>query len=611
MKTHYDIVIRNTNIIDGTGRRQFLGDVGITGDKITMIGAIETRGTTEIDGKGLVTCPGFIDAHSHADMTILKAPEAYNLVMQGITTFVGGNCGISLAPVGDPEYYERANRTFGADHVDVRWKNFAGWLDHIGQADIAPNYIPLVGHNTIRGTILGNDYKKESTKEELKSILKLTRESMEAGAFGVSFMLDPGAAGFHAGLDELIEIAKIVKEYNGVIAPHTRHHQNQWFTDSIDEEAYGLYCGYNGEITAGRYHGLVEAVEICRRAGGVRMHMAHLTPAYSVPQPHPVSLDKALAKATLEDIIDRAKDEGLDISYNVLPCEYSIGSELSIIDIIVSNAMLPKEIKEMSRQDFALQLRRSDFRSSLTRLIHSGKIKFGMIHPCTDPYWFDCYRIITCSNAAYQGRTLGEIIREEYSGGVIHIVYEASYEVLFDMLCEDPNTTWALVKDKREYGALDVFLKHKLGIPITDTIQVMPSESSKSVDQSMYGISPSYYNMFIHYLNTMVKERNILSQEEAIHKITGFPAKNIFGITDRGVIKEGAFADIVMLNWDRLWDNRDFSIPRKTPEGINCVMINGKIVCDHGVLTGARAGKILKNRDVCFLNGFHTRKANC
>ena len=100
---------------------------------------------------------------------------------------------ISLAPVGDPAFYEPANKTFGADHIEICWKDFAGWLDYIQTVDMVPNYIPLVGHNTIRGTVLGNDYKRESSQEELKSVIRLTREAMESGAFGVSFMLDPGS----------------------------------------------------------------------------------------------------------------------------------------------------------------------------------------------------------------------------------------------------------------------------------------------------------------------------------------------------------------------------------------------------------------------------------
>ena len=404
------------------------------------------------------------------------------------------------------------------------------------------------------------------------------------------------AAGFHAGFEELVEVAKVVKEYDGIIAPHTRHHQNQWPTDRIDEEAYGLYCGYNGEIIAGRYHGLVEAVEICRRAGGVRMHIAHLTPAYSVPQPHPAYLDKALAWATLEDIIDKAKEEGLDVSFNVLPCEYSIGSEFSVLDTIYSNALLPSWVNDMCKEDFIDRLRDNGFREKMKQLIRSGRIKFGMIHPCTDPYWFDCYQIISSKNASYKGKVLGDIIREKSWVRVVHMVYEEAYDVLFDLLLEDQGITWALVKDKREYGALDVFLKHELGIPATDTIQVMPADPAATVEQSSYGISPSYYGMFIHYLTTMAKERDILQPEEAIYKITGFPAEKIFGITDRGMLKVGAYADIVILDWDRLWDNRDFSAPRKAPEGIEYVMINGKIVYEHGVLTGVKAGRVLRKK---------------
>ena len=147
------------------------------------------------------------------------------------------------------------------------------------------------------------------------------------------------------------------------------------------------------------------------------------------------------------------------------------------------------------------------------------------------------------------------------------MVYETSYDTLLDILQSDLKATWALVKDKREYGVLDVLLSHDLGIPATDTVQVFSPTSQGNVEQ-LYGMSPSFGNMLIHFLVTMVKEKGVLSLETAVHNLTQFSADRIFDITDRGIIKVGAYADLVLIDWNGLTDNRDFRNPAKTPDGI-------------------------------------------
>ena len=578
----YDIIIKNTNIIDGTGRDEFKGDIGINNERIIALGDISGKAKKEIDGSGLITCPGFIDIHSHVDTTIYKYPEAFNLIMQGITTFVGGNCGFSLAPFKNAEQAKIMKNTFAIDYP-LEWESFGEWLNAITEKGLAVNYVPLVGYSTVRDAVMGADNKREATPEELKEITSLVVEAFESGAFGVSFILDPGSSAFHSSRHELIEVVKIAKKYNGYFTPHTRHHQNQWPVDKIEDEGYGLFYGYKGEIITGRYHGLLEAIEISRSAGNTRLHISHLTPAYIIPQPHPETLDVAIAIATLEDIIDKAKREGIDISYNVLPSEYSIGSEAYIINEFMNK---PYWKNNFSKEEFISKLGDKNFKKSISDTIISGEFKFGMINPVTDPYWFDCYRITKCKNKKYEGKVLGEIIREKYYNNIINMVYNESLNLLFDIL----------IKDKREYGVLEEFLRHPLGIPGSDTLLSLPPNINMDIPKSFYGISPLFYGMFIHFLRIMVKEKKVLSLKEAIMKITSFPAKKVLIITDRGVIKKGAYADIVMMDFDKLRENEDFRKPHKTPEGIKNVFVNGKIVCENGTYIGKKAGKVLRKK---------------
>ncbi len=461
MSARYDLLIRNTTIVDGTGKAPCTGSVAVSGGRIAALGTVEGSAAREIDGSGLTTCPGFVDAHSHADLSILQVPGAENLIMQGITTFVGGNCGISLAPIRDGSYFAATLKAWNLD-LRASWASFGEFLRAVASAGLAANYLPLAGHNAIRGAVLGTDYQRASRPEEIEAMKELLREALDAGCFGLSAGFDAGTPGHYAEMSELVELARLVKRRDGVFAPHTRHHQNQWPASRAGENAYGIYRGPKGEIITGRYHGLLEAVEISRLAGGVRLHIAHLTPAYLVPQPHPAYLDETLARATLETLIDTPLAEGLEVSFNVVCSPHSIGAELPIVD------SLPAELR-------GLDWKRRSSRSRLRRRLDSGKMKLGMIHPVTDPYWSECYRVLRCARREYEGKTLWELARRREPDHTAKAVYEDAVEVLCDILQADPAATWALCKDKREWGTLQHFLRHPRGIPITTCTPCRPT----------------------------------------------------------------------------------------------------------------------------------------
>ena len=143
MKNQFDLLIRNINIIDGTGTPGFTGSIGIKDEKITGVGNIAGEAEKTLDGRGLTACPGLIDSPSHADLTILNNPLAENLIMQGITTFVGGHCGISLAPLKESSYFQDLKKTWGLDFEPV-WQSFGDWMKAVEQEGLSPNYIPLI-----------------------------------------------------------------------------------------------------------------------------------------------------------------------------------------------------------------------------------------------------------------------------------------------------------------------------------------------------------------------------------------------------------------------------------------------------------------------------------
>jgi N-acyl-D-amino-acid deacylase len=592
MSERFDLLVRGTTVVDGSGGPAFRADVGVRGERIAAVGNLGTAAGEIVDGSGLVTCPGFIDSHSHADLTIADCPEAENLVMQGVTTFVGGNCGVSLAPLGDRGFFEQLKKSWALD-MEGTWSTFAQWLDHLETVPRAVNVVPLVGHNTIRGAVVGAAYNRESTEEEVERMRLLLREALESGAFGLSASFDAATAGHFAGRKEIETLVRTAGEHGALFTPHTRHHQNQWFSDGIDDNAYGLYQGARGEIIVGRYHGLLEALEICRGAGLKRILIAHLTPAYLVPQPHPEELDRALAEATLAEIVDAPRREGLEVYFNVVGWEHSIGSRQGILDALLEPRLSrPGWLSDLGRDRAAEAVGDPAFREKLRGYVLSGRFKFGMVNPVTDPYWMDCYRVLECRGGGFAGRTIGEIARGRSPGDIIRAVYRESVDVVFDILSRDPEATWALIADKREYRALDTFLRHPAAMPISDITALPAGGSGKGFFN--YGVSPTAFGLFPQFLRRYVRERSVLTLEDAIRRITGLPAE-LFGIAGRGRIREGAFADLVLFDPERLREGTDYLHPAEPPSGIERVLVNGETVYTGRRHTGRKPGKLLRN----------------
>jgi N-acyl-D-aspartate/D-glutamate deacylase len=588
----YDLIIRDTTIVDGSGRPAFNGSVGVQGDSIAAVGEIEGNAAREIDGSGLVTCPGFIDSHSHADMSILQYPLAESLVMQGITTFLGGNCGMCLAPLKDPGNDPALRKRYG-DLVDrMDWRTFDEWLSVVEREEISVNYAPLVGHISVRTAVMGQDFRRQATRDEIKEMKVYVKAGMESGGFGLSSLFDPGPAEW-ATLDEVVELAKVTRKHGGIYTPHTRFHQDSWVTDDRDEHGYGLMHAPRGEVIAGRYHGLLEAVEVAKKAD-IRLLIAHFTPAYIIPQPQPRLLQEAAAKASLIDIVDKPRQEGVDVFYNVIAYTPSIGGEVSLmgsfLDPYHRNLPLPEWMKALTQEEFVQGLKTRAFRDKVTEVFYSGRIKFFMMHPLINPYWMDCFTIVRCRNKEYEGKTVGEIARQRSSAFIRDIVYHVSLETVFDIIIEDPETTWAVSTDVRENpAALSVFLQHPCGIPCTDT-RSLPAELPEDRPERM---PPIAYGLFPHYIKKYVTEERVLSLEEAVRKATSLPAE-VLGLSDRGTLATEAYADIVVFDLNEMEMRGDFAPPSRPPGGIRHVLVNGQVVYENMTHQGVRSGRVLR-----------------
>ena len=595
-----DYLIKNATVADGTGAPLYKASVGVQGDKLNCIvpeGEPLPEAAKIIDAKGMLLCPGFIDIHSHADVSLSFTPGCDNLLMQGITTFVGGNCGMGIAPAHDEGFIESymMGKLLLKGHLNVQWKTFADWLSFAGKLPLGANYVPLVPHNALRGSVLGNDNSRVSTQEERKQIADLLNEALDAGAFGMSYTADPGQAGHYADDAELDELFSLLEQRNSFITAHTRHHQNQWVSDD-GRNYYGVYVGEPGDILCGRYHGLLAFLEHAKKTPKLRCAYSHLTNAFLAPVPHSQAMENAMIEETLRVFMDEPLAEGLDIYFNMIPCAPSLSSVQKVTYDLSLSLNYDAALKPYANQEKLVEaLPDPAFREQLKTYIKSGKFKMGMLSPATDPYWSDCYAFCTARDESLLGRTLMDITKERYPDCTrTDLVYQHCLDVLFDLVCEDPQIEWALIKDKREYQGADRLIQHPRCSPMTDTV-AFPANSDKHLNFAGYGNPPLAYTVFVRYLVEMCREKGLITLEDAIRRITTLPA-SIMNLSDRGQIAEGMQADLVLLDWENLSYTVDYNNPSIPPKGIRYVFVNGTPAMEEGKLTHAATGKVIKKK---------------
>jgi N-acyl-D-amino-acid deacylase len=595
MAEHYELLIKDAEIVDGTGAPRFRGSVGIIGEKIAAIGNLTGTATRIIDVQGLVLSPGFVDPHSHVDLNILQEPLAENMIMQGVTTFIGCNCGHCRAPLRGPQYASRWSEYVGLDPdqcPEATWRTFGEFLDRVESTGLSLNFVPLAGHGAIRLAVMGEDFKRQATPVEVEAMKAHVREALDSGAHGLSVGMD--YEGDYADPDaEVVELLKLVQERDGLFAPHTRNLDYRWPVDDPEEFGYGRSHGPKEDAWAGRYHGNVEAIETALLANKIRTHIAHFPLSWAVFPPHPESLERAVAQATLDEFIDKPRSEGLDVSFNILAADFTAGSRTAIINSFYNPLVsIPFWLRTLPKELLVERLRLSSFRNRLKEVAFSGTFKFGMLPPRTDPYWIDCFRIANCKIREHEGKTVGEIARERSPHRTMEAVYNQSFEALFDILIADPDATWDFILDKRAGPIVqEVFLSHPAGFPCIDCA----SETAAQPTDSLTKLPPLYFGAFPHFIDVMVKEKGLLTLEQAIHKACCLPLRDIAKVQDRGVIKEGAYADIIVFDLDRIRMTGTFADPALPTDGMEWVLVNGQVVYENQRHTGVLSGRVLRH----------------
>lgn len=521
----YDIIIKNGSIIDGTGSEMYHGDVGVREDKIVKIGDLHGENAeTEIDALGKVVCPGFVDVNNHSDSywQLFLCPNLNSLLFQGITTIVCGNCGSSLAPLTSSKNIETIQKWADIKQVSVNWLKMSEFLSAISKKKTPINFSTLTGHGTLRRGVIGDESRALNLKE-LEIVKKSLSESMGDGSLGMSTGLIYAHART-APTEELIELAKVIKERGGVYVSHIR---------GEGEELLGA---------------LEEAVKVAQESGA-KLHISHLKAMGEKNWP---KMKEAL------DIFDHASSFGVDISFDVYPYT-STGSVLY--------ALLPAWVSEGGKKNMLHRMRNKNMREKIVAEMKESEIDWNKVEISISPL-----------NKTLARRKITEVAASQ----------EKSVEdAVLDMLiaCEGRIITTMEILDEEN---VRMAIKHPLSF-------IASNGAGYNLNHKTTGevVHPRNFGSFPKLFSQYVKVSELLSWEEAVRKVSGAPAEK-FGLKKRGVLKEGNFSDIVILNKDKISSPASLDNPYQYSTGIEYVFVNGKAVVYDGQETGIKNGTVLR-----------------
>lgn len=521
-----DLVIKNALIVDGTGDSSYHGDVAVTGDRISAVG-ISLSGRRVIDASGLVIAPGFVDIHSHSDYTILIDNRAENKIMQGVTCEVTGNCGYSAAPIGGSLLEERRSIYRDMFGLELDWKTLSEYISRVCTAGVAINVAPLVGHNTIRASVMGME-NRQPTPPEMEKITEMLNSALDEGAFGLSAgLIYPPSC--YSDVAELITLARLVSDRNGVFTCHIRSEGSR-LVEAIRE-----------------------MIEISMETG-VSMQISHLKTS---GKSNWSKLD------TVFDLIETAQDKGCSITCDRYPY---LASNTGLKSVLPNWAFEGGNEAELSR------LRDPEIRKKLQEEIENNL-------PGSD-FWDKIIisQVTTDENRHLEGKSVAEGAR---------VVKKDIYNFLFDTLLVEKMQGEAIIFTMCEENLRRILSKPYVMIGSDSGGRAYDGVLTKGKPH------PRAFGTFPMVLGRYVREEKLLTLQEAIRKMTSAPCQKM-GISDRGVIRPGAWADLVIFDPQRIMDRSRYKNPFHKPDGIRYVLVNGQIAVSEGEYTSVLAGKILR-----------------
>lgn len=501
----YDVVIRNARIIDGTGNPWYWADIGVKAGRIAKIGRLAGASADQtIDARERIVAPGFIDVHTHIEADIERVPAAANLLLDGVTTVITGNCGGSKLHLGD-------------------------WFGQLEKLGVGINVASLIGHNTVRSEVMGTA-NRAATPEEIAKMQGLIERAMQDGAVGFStgLIYIPGT---YSSTAEVVALASAAAKHGGAYASHMRD-EGEHVLDAINEA-----------VTVGKENHM--PVELSHfKIDNQRLWGAS---------------DKSIA------LVEKFRSEGVDVVVDQYPYNRS-STNLGITMPSWALADGPDAIRE--------RLTSTETRERIVKEMAAHLKDLG--HPDYSYAMVASYK----ADPAYEGKTISEInvmkgrpktVRAEIdtifdiqlSGGA-QMVYHSMGDVDVDRIMRFPFTAVASDGGVRELG---------VGVP-----------------------HPRSYGNNARVLAEYVRQRNVITLEDAIRRMTTLPART-FRFQDRGIVREGAAADLVVFDPARVQDKATFEKPHQYAEGFDYVLVNGKVAVEGGKVTSVRAGQIVRHAD--------------
>jgi N-acyl-D-amino-acid deacylase len=529
----FEIVITNGHIIDGTGSPWYSGDIGIRSGKIVAIGNLEdAQRTRTIDAHGMVVAPGFIDMLGQSELTILVDPRLPSKIYQGITSEITGEGG-SAAPQNDALI--RADQS-GYDHYHLTpdWRTFQQYFARLEKQGMGINLASYVGATQVRRMVLGDD-DKQPTPAQLDQMKELVRQAMREGAVGLSSSLEYPPAPY-AKTEELIALASEAGKFGGVYATHMRNESDSVLS-AIDE---ALRIGREGHLPVEIWH-----LKVAGKASWGRM-------------------PEVVAK------INAARAQGMDVTADTYAYTAWFNDFSAFIPPWAHDGGTAKLIERLKDPATRIRLRKemttpsSDWDNEWQEIPGPESILIGVVqNPKLLPL---------------QGKTLAE---------VANIQNKDPMDALFDLLIDDNAGTGVAV-----FGMSEPDVALALQQPWVS----FDNDSSGASPEGILGQEhphPRAYGTFPRILRKYVREEKKLTLEDAIRKCSALPAQRM-RLADRGVLKAGMWADVVIFDPSTVRDLATFKNPNQLSEGMEYVLVNGVSVIDQGKMTGALPGKVLR-----------------
>jgi N-acyl-D-amino-acid deacylase len=545
----YDLLLSNGLVVDGTGGSAARVEVGIAAGKIAYVGpANGIEADRVIDVGGRVIAPGFIDIHSHSDFTLPFPDQADFLkyyVAQGITTVVVGNCGYAPAPI-NPEtapLMQAYTAFIKPRDLEWSWRTFGDYLGYLDQHGVYLNTVPLAAHGALRIAVMGFD-ARSPRDDELEQMKAHLHECLDSGAFGLSCGLIY-APGMFATTDELAALAELLPAHDSIFTFHVR--------------------GSSETLQPATQ----EVLQVAQRAG-VRVQHSHLE---AFGKPNWPKVEWALGAH------DRALGEGIDHGFDVIPYTAANTTFLAILPPWSLDGGVPKLLERLRDTETRKQIRKD-----IAEVVPDWPTwrPGGWPHNLVEATGWDNVWIMWVEseqNKDCEGKSLAALAEQRGKD---------PFDVAADLILEERGHVTALYigvsGDLHEEWALRQIIQHPDASIETDAFSLGRGKAH-----------PALYGAFPRVLGQYVREEKLLSLEEAVRKMTSLAAERL-RITNRGIVREGCWADLTIFDPATIGDRATYEEPAKGPAGIDYVLVNGEIVVEHDRIdTETLAGQVIRH----------------